>query len=132
MLTKKQHFICCGHNTQGSQAMVYGLWAVCGSFEDCSWLPGLQTNLSRLSSKHCKTTDASRKAFQSYRYCCLKLSYSPSGQVSVELEEFQVLCNTIAQLYDFHGNKLLNMRLLWLLQPKWLPTPGLWSLGALF
>jgi len=40
----------------------YGSRATCGSFQDSFWLSGSQTDLSRISSKHCKTANTSRTA----------------------------------------------------------------------
>ena len=44
----------------------YGSRVISGSFQDCTWLSGLQTYLSRPSSKYCKTANTSIKAFQGY------------------------------------------------------------------
>ena len=89
------------------------------------FISGSQKNLNILSSKHCKTVNTCKMAFESYHLCSLQLSYSTNCEVCVELEDFVVPCDTNAQLHGSHGKPLLNMSLLWLSQPKRVPTPAL-------
>jgi len=103
----------------------YGSRATCGSFQDSFWLSGSQTDLSRISSKHCKTANTSKKTFQSYHYFCLQLPHTPIGQVSIELEDFVFPSYTNAQFYGPHKKPFLNMRLPWFSQPKRFLTPAI-------
>ena len=104
----------------------YGSRATCGSLQDGIWLSGSQTNLSRLSLKYCKTVNSSRRVFQNSHCCFLQLSYSPIGQVSTELEDCAVPCDTNAQIFSCHGSALLDTRSSWLSLPaKKFPTTAI-------
>ena len=105
----------------GQRSRAYESRARCVSFQDCIWLPDSQTNLSRLSSKYCKTANTSIKAFQGYYWCCIQLSNCSIGQVSDELEHFVVSCDTSAQLYGSRGTQFLNIRLSRLSLPNRFP-----------
>ena len=80
--------------------------------------------LARLSSKHSKTMNISKKRPTKVAICVVFSCYI-ARIAKLVLNWIVVPCDTDAQLYGSHGKPFLSMRLLWLYKAERFPPPRL-------